>query len=116
MILSDQLTQIEPDPASLRVLLLALLALYGELINHLVTNAFASRTAVFSKGTGLKAKAFNAVQFGLAGVWAAEAFVASWMLVSLLTLAAVTLAGPSAVAHSVVEGPTALLTHHTLTG
>lgn len=42
--------------------------------------------------------------------------MASWMLVSLLTLTAVTLAGPSVVAHSVVEGPTALLRHLALTG
>lgn len=56
------------------------------------------------------------LQFGLARVGAAEAYLASWTLVSLITLTAVTLAGPSAVAHSVVKGATALLRHLALTG
>lgn len=52
VILSDQLVQIKFDPAAVRVLLLAPLALYGGLIHHLMINtSAASLTAVLFKGT-----------------------------------------------------------------
>lgn len=74
----------------------------------------ASFTAVFLKGALVKAQTFNAVQFGPAGVLAAQACLTVWRLVSLFTLTAVTLAGSSAVTHSVVDGATGLLRYRTL--
>lgn len=61
VILSDQLLQLKRDPAALCVLLVALLACYGELIYHLMIDALAASPTVFFKGTRVKAKAFNAV-------------------------------------------------------
>ena len=52
VVLSDQLLQLKCDPATLCVLLVALLACYGELIYHLISDARgASHSAVFFKGT-----------------------------------------------------------------
>lgn len=56
------------------------------------------------------------LQFGLARVSAAKAYLASWTLVSFITLTAVTLALPSAEAYSIIEGTTALLGHLALAG
>lgn len=56
------------------------------------------------------------LQFGLARVGAAEACLAPGVLVSFSALTAVALAGASAIAHCVVQGPAALLRHLALTG
>lgn len=61
VLLSNQLHQLKQDPASLAVLLPALLGCEGERVHHGMRNVAAtSSTAVFFKGPRVKAEALDA--------------------------------------------------------